>query len=117
ENYLRPHPKRTPMSEDWYPSAARRQDLTGRVLLAFRLDDTGKAQDVRLVQADAARVLQAAAGDMLKATPVDIPTPTAEPGPHAVSISFCMVTCGDLQPYAGFAPIVVTAWHDMPIPR
>ena len=54
----------SPMAMDFYPMTARRDQLTGRVLLQIAADDTGCLQHIEVVRSSGAPELDAAALDL-----------------------------------------------------
>jgi TonB family protein len=54
----------SPMAMDFYPMTARRDQLTGRVLLQMAADDTGCLQHIEVVRSSGAPELDAAALDL-----------------------------------------------------
>lgn len=114
-------PRRVPvniakLSEDFYPTEAKRQSLTGRVLLQFQIHPSGTPQDTRVLAAEADPTLQAAALALLKHLRFDTTDPAynaADAAPYRTTILFCMFSCGSLTPYAGYeqAQITVTGYR------
>lgn len=97
-----------------YPDQAWREGLTGRVLVEFRLNSSGKAISPRVVAADAAQVLQEAALVVLGTITYDISTPgfdPADPKPLLVTVRFCLPNCGDIPNFLGTEDMSVRSSH------
>jgi TonB family protein len=90
---------------DWYPAKAKRQLLTGRVLVGFRIDPSGKAVSRQVLKAEAPRILRDAALDFVGDATFDTSSPgydAADPTPFAISVRFCIIDCGTLVGYPGY---------------
>jgi TonB family protein len=96
---------------DPYPEQAKRQSLTGRVLVEFQVNPSGKATSVRVLAADAAPVLRSGAVDFIKRMTFDVSGPgfdPADPTPFRTSVLFCLLSCGGLVAYPGTEPMTLT---------
>ncbi len=90
---------------DWYPSKAKQQLITGRVLVGFGIDSHGKAVSMKVLKAEAPRMLRNAAVDFVGDATFDVTDPAydpADPTPFAISVRFCIVDCGTLVGYPGY---------------
>src|SRR5262249_3674851 len=102
---LRPLPQFKPTSQVWYPPQATQRHLTGRVLVEFTLDASGRAASARVVKAEADPVLQQAALRQVQTTQFDVSDKSynaADKRPFYLSVQFCLDVCGDLRPFAGY---------------
>jgi TonB family protein len=96
---------------DPYPEQAKRQSVTGRVLVEFQIGPRGKATSERVLGADAAPVLQSAALELVKRMTFDVSEPgfdLADPTPFRTTVLFCLLNCGALVAFPGTEPLVVT---------
>ena len=95
---------------DFYPPEAKRAGQTGRVLVEYAVDPSGKATAVQVVRAEAPQALQDAALSLVRHALFDVSDPgrNAQPAPYYVSVSFCMGACGPLVPFPGYGDITIT---------
>jgi TonB family protein len=93
-----------------YPEQALRQGLAGRVLVEFQIDRHGKAISARVLEADAAPVLQNGALAAVRRSTFDVSAPGFDPGdptPFRVTVRFCLLNCGDIVPFPGTEDYIV----------
>ncbi|MBS0580071.1 MAG: TonB family protein [Proteobacteria bacterium] len=98
-------PMRFASNVDWYPSKAKQQLVTGRVLVGFKIDAHGKAVSLKVLKAEAPRTLRNAALDFVGDATFDVTDPAydpRDPTPFAISVRFCIVDCGTLVGYPGY---------------
>src|SRR4029077_4002971 len=96
---------------DPYPEQAKRQGLTGRVLVEFQIDRHGKAVSERVLGADAAPVLQHGALAVVRRSTFDVSGPgfdPADPTPFRVTVRFCLPNCGELVSFPGTEDITIS---------
>jgi TonB family protein len=96
---------------DPYPAEARRQSLTGRVLVEFQINERGKAFSEKVLRADAASVLQDGALGVVKRMTFDVSGPgfdPADPTPFRLTVMFCLPSCSRLVAFPGTESFVVT---------
>jgi TonB family protein len=99
------------MRNDPYPEQGKRQHLEGRVLVEFQLDPSGKAVSLKVVQAEAAPILEAAALNVVRRTKFDVSSPSfnaADPTPFRVTVRFCLMSCGSITPFPGSEDVAIT---------
>lgn len=93
---------------DWYPSKAKQEHLTGRVLVQFKIDGQGKAVSMKVLKAEAPRSLRNAALNFVTDVTFDVTDPAynvADPAPYAISVRFCIIDCGTLVGYPGYEDV------------
>ncbi len=77
-----PKIKTFPKHIDPYPEQGKRRHLEGRVLVEFGLDQSGKPVSVSILQAEADRVLQTGALNLLEKIRFDMSTPGFDATDH-----------------------------------
>ncbi len=96
---------------DWYPTKAKQQHDTGRVLVGFKIDAKGKAVSIKVLKAEAPRILRTAATNFVSDLTFDTSDPAynpADPAPYAISVRFCIIDCGTLVGYPGYEDARIT---------
>jgi TonB family protein len=94
-----------PMNIDWYPSKAKKAHETGRVLVGFTIDGKGKAASLKILKAEAPRILRNAALNFVTDVSFDVSDPAynpSDPTPYAISVRFCVIDCGTLVGFPGY---------------
>jgi len=87
-----------------YPQVAWFRGLTGRVLIEFQIDQSGRAVSENILGADAAPVLQDAAAQLIRSVQFDTTDPRFNPSdttPFRETVRFCIGNCGAMRPYPG----------------
>ena len=100
-----------PSNVDWYPAKAKKAHDTGRVLVGFGIDSTGKATSLKILKAEAPRILRNAALNFVTDMTFDVHDPAfnaADPTPYAISVRFCIIDCGTLVGYPGYEDARIT---------
>ena len=100
-----------PANVDWYPAKAKKAHDTGRVLVGFSIDSTGKATSLKILKAEAPRILRNAALNFVTDMTFDVHDPAfnaADPTPYAISVRFCIIDCGTLVGYPGYEDARIT---------
>jgi TonB family protein len=100
-----------------YPDQARRQGLTGRVLVEFQIDRHGKAFSGKILGADAAEILQEAALVAIERFTFNVSKPgfdPADPNPFLVTVKFCLSSCGDIVDFPGAEEEIVITSSPLP---
>jgi TonB family protein len=100
-----------PLNIDWYPTKAKQQHDTGRVLVGFKIDSKGKAVSMKVLKAEAPRILRNAALNFVTDVTFDVSDPAynaADPTPFAISVRFCIIECGSLVGYPGYEDARIT---------
>jgi TonB family protein len=111
-----PAPRKLPRSQfasniDWYPRKAKQQHDTGRVLIGFKIDSKGKAVSMKVLKAEAPRILRDAALDFVSDLNFDVSDPAynpTDPEPFAISVRFCILDCGSLVGFPGYEDARIT---------
>ena len=96
---------------DPYPEQGKRQDLTGRVLVEFQINQRGEAISEKVLGADADPVLQDGALSMVKRMKFDVSGlefDSADSTPFRVTVLFCLHNCIGLAPFLGTELLVVS---------
>jgi TonB family protein len=96
---------------DWYPTKAKKQHDTGRVLVGFTIDARGKAQGIKVLKAEAPKILRTAAIGFVTDLTFDVSDPAynaADPTPYAISVRFCIIDCGTLVGFPGYEDARIT---------
>jgi TonB family protein len=96
---------------DWYPTKAKKQHDTGRVLVGFTIDARGKAQGIKVLKAEAPKILRTAAIGFVTDLTFDVSDPAynpADPTPYAISVRFCIIDCGTLVGFSGYEDARIT---------
>jgi TonB family protein len=91
-------------NHDWYPAEAKRRNLTGRVLVAFKISADGRPKDVRIARPEADPILQSAALALVQGSRFDVTDPGYDPQdatPFGLSIRYCLEKCGTLVRFEG----------------
>lgn len=94
-----------PMNIDWYPSKAKKAHDTGRVLVGFNIDGKGKATSLKILKAEAPRILRNAALNFVTDVNFDVSDPAfnpSDPTAFAISVRFCIIDCGTLVGFPGY---------------
>jgi TonB family protein len=108
-------PSHTSSHSDLYPAEAKRQGLTGRVLVQFQIDSNGSVTSERVLAADASSVLQAGALRLLQATKFDVSQSGIDLAtPFRVSVLYCLPHCGNIVSFPGTEAVTVSG---SPIPK
>lgn len=100
-----------PSNLDWYPAKAKKAHETGRVLVGFSIDGNGKATSLKILKAEAPRILRNAALNFVTDMTFDVHDPAfnaADPTPYAISVRFCIIDCGTLVGYPGYEDARIT---------
>jgi TonB family protein len=100
-----------PPNIDWYPTKAKKEHDTGRVLVGFTIDSKGKAASLKILKAEAPRILRTAALNFVTDMSFDVTDPAynaADPTPYALSVRFCIVDCGTLVGFPGYEDARIT---------
>jgi TonB family protein len=98
-----------------YPAEAKRQGLTGRVLIEFQIDSNGSVTSEKILAADASSVIQAGALRLVQATKFDVSQPGIDLAtPFRVSVLFCLPHCGNIVLFPGTEAVTVSG---SPIPK
>ena len=100
-----------PSNLDWYPTKAKKAHDTGRVLVGFSIDGNGKATSLKILKAEAPRILRNAALNFVTDMTFDVHDPAfnaADPTPYAISVRFCIIDCGTLVGYPGYEDARIT---------
>src|SRR5450432_1367057 len=100
-----------PAHIDWYPTKAKQQHDTGRVLVGFKIDSKGKAVSINILKAEAPRILRNAAVNFVTDVSFDVSDPAynaSDPMPFAISVRFCIIECGSLVGYPGYEDARIT---------
>jgi TonB family protein len=100
-----------PSNVDWYPTKAKKAHDTGRVLVGFSIDSRGKATSLKVLKAEAPRILRNAALNFVTDMTFDVHDPAfnaADPTPFAISVRFCIIDCGTLVGYPGYEDARIT---------
>jgi TonB family protein len=100
-----------PMNIDWYPSKAKKAHDTGRVLVGFTIDSKGKAASLKILKAEAPRILRNAALNFVTDVSFDVSDPaynSSDPAPYAISVRFCIIECGTLVGFPGYEDARIT---------
>jgi TonB family protein len=100
-----------PMNIDWYPSKAKKAHDTGRVLVGFNIDSKGKATSLKILKAEAPRILRNAALNFVTDVNFDVSDPAfnpSDPTPFAISVRFCIIDCGTLVGFPGYEDARIT---------
>ena len=111
-----PPPRKLPRSQfppniDWYPTKAKKDHDVGRVLVGFTIDSKGKAASLKILKAEAPRILRTAALNFVTDMSFDVTDPAynaADPTPYALSVRFCIVDCGTLVGFPGYEDARIT---------
>jgi TonB family protein len=111
-----PPPRKLPHSQfpsniDWYPTKAKKEHDTGRVLVGFTIDSKGKAASLTILKAEAPRILRTAALNFVTDMTFDVADPAynaADPTPFALSVRFCILDCGTLVGFPGYEDARIT---------
>jgi len=111
-----PPPRKLPHSQfpsniDWYPTKAKKEHDTGRVLVGFTIDSKGKATSLKILKAEAPRILREAALNFVTDMSFDVTDPAynaADPTPYALSVRFCIIDCGTLVGFPGYEDARIT---------
>jgi TonB family protein len=96
---------------DWYPTKAKKAHDTGRVLVGFRIDAKGKAESIKVLKAEAPRILRTAATNFVSDLNFDTSDPAynpADPTLYAISVRFCIIDCGTLVGFPGYEDARIT---------
>jgi TonB family protein len=104
-------PVHYPLNIDWYPTKAKQQGLTGRVLVGFKIDGTGKAVSLKVLKAEAPRILRNAALNFVTDATFDVSDAAfnpADPTLYAISVRFCIIDCGVLVGFPGYEDARIT---------
>ena len=99
------------MNIDWYPTKAKQQHDTGRVLVGFTIDSKGKAVSMKILKAEAPRILRNAALNFVTDVTFDVSDPAynpSDPTPFAISVRFCIIECGSLVGSPGYEDAGIT---------
>jgi TonB family protein len=108
-------PSHTSRNLDFYPPEAKRQGLTGRVLVEFQIDGNGSVASEKVIAADASSVLQAGALRLIQATKFDVSQSGIDlVTPFRVSVLYCLPHCGSIVPFPGTEAVTVSG---SPIPK
>lgn len=97
-----------------FPAAARRNNVSGDVLLQFRLDDKGKARDIRVVLAEPRNVFDEAAIRMVATMRFSLPPEWVASHPKRLlelAVVYLANRCGHGDPFPGIHTITMTAWN------
>ncbi len=100
-----------PPNVDWYPAKAKKAHDTGRVLVGFSIDSNGKATSLKVLKAEAPRILRNAALNFVTDMTFDVHDPlynAADRTPFAISVRFCIIDCGTLVGYPGYEDARIT---------
>jgi TonB family protein len=100
-----------PANIDWYPAKAKKAHDTGRVLVGFGIDGNGKATSLKILKAEAPRILRNAALNFVTDMTFDVHDPAfnaSDPTPYAISVRFCIIDCGTLVGYPGYEDARIT---------
>ena len=100
-----------PSNVDWYPAKAKKAHDTGRVLVGFSIDSNGKATSLKVLKAEAPRILRNAALNFVTDMTFDVHDPlynAADRTPFAISVRFCIIDCGTLVGYPGYEDARIT---------
>ena len=100
-----------PSNIDWYPAKAKKAHDTGRVLVGFSIDGKGKATSLKIIKAEAPKILRNAALNFVTDMNFDVSDPAlnpADPTPFAISVRFCIIDCGTLVGYPGYEDARIT---------
>jgi TonB family protein len=100
-----------PSNIDWYPAKAKKAHETGRVLVGFSIDGKGKATSLKVLKAEAPRILRSAALNFVTDMAFDVGDPAfnaSDPTPFAISVRFCIIDCGTLVGYPGYEDARIT---------
>ncbi len=100
-----------PSNIDWYPSKAKKAHDTGRVLVGFSIDGKGKATSLKIIKAEAPKILRNAALNFVTDMNFDLSDPAfnaSDPTPFAISVRFCIIDCGTLVGYPGYEDARIT---------
>jgi TonB family protein len=100
-----------PQNIDWYPAKAKKAHDTGRVLVEFGIDGKGKATSLKVLKAEAPRILRNAALNFVTDMTFDVADPAfnvSDPTRFAISVRFCIIDCGTLVGYPGYEDARIT---------
>jgi TonB family protein len=109
-------PRKLPRSQfpaniDWYPTKAKQQHDMGRVLVGFKINSAGKAVSIKVLKAEAPRILRTAAVNFVSDVTFDVSDPAyiaSDPTPYAISVRFCIIECGSVVGYPGYEDARIT---------
>jgi TonB family protein len=100
-----------PMRSDPYPEEGKRRHLEGRVLVEFRLDQSGKPVSVAILQAEADRILQAGALKLIQNTRYNMSAPgfdATDPRPFRLTVKFGLPNSTRFATYPGSFEVTVS---------
>ncbi len=101
-----------PSNIDWYPTQAKRHLDTGRVLVEFKIDTKGKAVSMKILRAEAPRILRKAALDFITDVTFDVTDPTYaaadSDAAFAISVRFCIADCASVPGFPGYEDARIT---------
>lgn len=87
---------------EWYPAQAKREGMTGRVLVQFEIDPAGRVRGEQILAADAVPLLLDAALKSIRGSEFDVAgLASTGAGPYRVTVRYCLPDCGSIEPFAG----------------
>jgi TonB family protein len=111
-DHLRKLPQTKLSSTANYPVEGLRRDLQGRVLIELGIDQDGKPAAVKIIQAEADRVLQDAAMRFVLNMRFDVTGPGFDVGdstPFRVTVKYCQPNCGLIATFPNSNEITISA--------